>query len=258
MTTGTNAPKGANAQATPIAWATRQLPSPGEGSVTISSAQLGPYALEVHDSQSRSGWPRIVLWTVTKDGKRLGEGVLDSTDDGKAAAESKARRMLTDTPSDLTTNGAGIRVIPGCVNGMPKRGVRPGAHPDIELLFAWDAFQAAATAYQCAPDGESGRYCEMVDAIGERIEAFSPKTLDGTAIQLRYALTKYIDADCAWSTLVFGDDPDRDFRDIVANDPHAGMLWRLIQAIDSPAERIARRGREQSTKRPDHSSTPSA
>ncbi|KAA0578988.1 hypothetical protein FZ983_16820 [Azospirillum sp. B21] len=254
MTTVTNAPKGANAQATPIVWATRQLPGPGDGSVTISTAQVGPYALEVHDSLSRTGHPRIVLWTIERDGERLGEGVLDSTDDGKAAAESKARRLLTDPPSDPNTNGAGSRVIPACVNGMPKRGVRPGAHPDIELLFAWDAFQAAATAYQCAPDGESGRYCEMVDAIGERIEAFTPKTLDGTAIQLRYLLTKYIDADCAWSTLVFGDDPDRDCRDIVSNDPHAGMLWRLIQAIDSPAERIARRGREQPVKGPDHSS----
>lgn len=258
MTTITNAPTGANAPATPIVWDTRQLPGPGDGSVTISTAQLGPYALEVHDSLSRTGHPRIVLWTVERDGERLGEGVLDSTDDGKAAAESKARRLLTDTPWDPNTNGAGSRVIPACVDGMPKRGVRPGAHPDIELLFAWDAFQAAATAYQCAPDGESGRYCEMVDAIGERIEAFTPKTLDGTAIQLRYLLIKYIDADCAWSTLVFGDDPDRDFRDIIANDPHAGMLWRLIQAIDSPAERIARRGQGQTAKGADHASAPSA
>ena len=258
MTTITNEPKGANAQATPIVWATRQLPGPGDGSVTISTAQVGPYALEVHDSQSRTSWPRIVLWTVTKDGKRLGEGVLDSTDDGKAAAESKARRLLTDTPSDPAANGAGSRVIPACVNGMPKRGVQPGAHPDIELLFAWDAFQAAAVAYQVAPDGETSRYCEMVDAIGERIEAFIPKTLDGVAIQLRYALVRFLDADCAWSVLVFGDDPDRDFRDIVSNDPHAGMIWHMIQAIDSPTERIARRGREQPAKGRDHSSVTSA
>lgn len=258
MTNPTNVPKGANAPATPIAWATRHLPGPGGGSVTISAAQIGPYALEVHDSLSRTGHSRIVLWTVEKNGERLGEGVLDSTDDGKAAAESKARRLLTDPPSAPNTNGAGSRVIPACVNGMPKRRIRPGAHPDIELLFAWDAFQAAATAYQCAPDGETDRYSEMVDNIGERIEAFTSKTLDGTAIQLRYLLTKYIDADCAWNTLVFGDDPDRDMRDIVDNDPHAGMIWHMIQAIDSPMERIARHGREQSTKGPDHSSAPSA
>ena len=258
MTTITNAPKGANAPATPIVWATRQLPGPGDGSVTISTAQVGSYALEVHDSLSRTGHPRIVLWTVERDGERLGEGVLDSTDDGKAAAESKARRLLTDTPSDPNTNGAGSRVIPACVDGMPKRGIRRGAHADIELLFAWDAFQAAATAYQCAPDGESGRYCEMVDAIGERIEAFTPKTLDGIAIQLRYLLTKIINADCAWNVLVLSEDMDRDFRDIVSNDPHAGMIWHMIQAIDSPMERIARRGQGQPAKGPDHSSATSA
>ncbi|CBS89001.1 hypothetical protein [Azospirillum lipoferum] len=258
MTTITNAPTGANAPATPITWTTRHLPGPGGGSVIISTAQAGPYALEVHDSQSRSGWPRIVLWTVEKDGKRLGEGVLDTTDDGKAAAESKARRLLTDTPSDPNNNGAGSRVIPACVNGMPKRGVRPGAHLDSELLFAWDAFQAAATAYQCAPDGETDRYCEMVDAIGERIEAFIPKTLEGTEIKLRYALTKYIDADCAWNALVFGDDPDRDFHDIVDNDPHAGMLWSMIRPGDRLVDRIDRRRREQPAKGPDHSSSPSA
>lgn len=258
MTTITNAPEGAKAPATPIVWATRQLPGPGGGSVTISTAQAGPYALEVHDSQSRSGWPRIVLWTVEKDGKRLGEGVLDSTDDGKAAAESKARRLLTGTPSDPTTNGAGSRVIPACERGMPKRGVRPGAHPDIELLFAWDAFQAAATTYQCAPDGETSRYIEMVDAIGERIEAFIPKTLEGTEIKLRYALVRFLDADCAWNTLVFGDDPDQDFHDIVDNDPHAGMLWNMIQPGDRLVDRIDRRRLERSTKGPDHSSAPSA
>lgn len=258
MTTSTDTPNGVNAPAMPIVWATRQLPGPGGGSVTISTAQAGPYALEVHDSQSRTGWPRIVLWTIEKDGKRLGEGVLDSTDDGKAAAEWKARRLLTDTPSDQNTNGPGSRVIPACVNGMPKRGTRPGAHPDIELLFAWDAFQAAATAYQCAPDGETSRYVEMVDSIGERIGAYHPKTLEGIAIQLRYLLTKIINADCAWNVLVLSEDMDQDFRDIVSNDPHAGMIWHMIQAIDSPAPRIARPGREQPPQGPGHSSAPSA
>lgn len=258
MTTITNAPEGANAPATPIVWATRQLPGPGGGSVTISTANAGPYALEVHDSQSRTGWPRIVLWTVERDGKRLGEGVLDTTDDGKAAAEWKARRLLTNAPSDQNTNGAGSRVIPACVNGMPKRGRNPGLHPDAELLFAWDAFQAAATAYQCAPDGETNRYCEMVDNIGERIEAFKPKTLEGVAIQLRYLLTKIINADCAWNVLVLSEDMDRDFRDIVSNDPHAGMIWHMIQAIDSPAERIARHALAQHAKGTDRSSAPSA
>lgn len=257
MTNPTNAPEGANTLATPIVWTTRQLPGPGGGSVTISTAQAGPYALEVHDSQSRSGWPCIVLWTVEKDGKRLGEGVLDSTDDGKAAAESKARRLLTNVPSDQNTNGAGSRVIPACVDGMPKRGVRRGAHADIELLFAWDALQAAATAYQVAADGETSRYIEMVDSIGERIEAFHPKTLEGVAIQLRYLLTKIINADCAWNVLVLSEDMDRDFRDIVSNDPHAGTIWHMIQTIDSPAARIARRGQEQRAKGPDQSSAPS-
>ncbi|MBP2301959.1 hypothetical protein [Azospirillum picis] len=258
MTNPTNAPEGVNAPALSITWTTRQLPGPGGGSVTISTAQAGPYALEVHDSQSRSGWPRIVLWTVEKDGRRLVEGVLDSTDDGKAAAECKARRLLADTPPEPNTNGAGSYVIPASVNGMPKRGVPRGAHADIELLFAWDAFQAAATAYQCAPDGETDRYCEMVDTIGERIEAFSPKTLEGVAIQLRYALTKYIDADCAWNVLVLSEDMEQDFRHIVGNDPHAGMIWHVIQAIDSPAARIARLGQEKPAKGPDHSSAPSA
>ncbi len=258
MTTITNAPEGANAPATPIVWATRHLPGPGGGSVTISAAQVGPYALEVHDSQSRTGWPRIVLWTVEKDGKRLGEGVLDSTDDGKAVAESKTRRLLTGAPPESITNSGASRVIPACKDGMPKRGVLPGAHPDIELLFAWGALQAAATAYQCAPDGETNRYCEMVDNIGERIEAFKPKTLEGVAIQLRYLLTKIINADCAWNVLVLSEDMDRDFRDIVSNDPHAGMIWHMIQAIDSPAERIARHALARHAKGTDRSSAPSA
>lgn len=258
MTNPTNAPEGVNAPVLSITWATRHLPGPGGGSVTISTAQAGPYALEVHDSQSRSGWPRIVLWTVEKDGNRLGEGVLDSTDDGKAAAESKARRLLTNAPLDPNTNGAGSRIIPACVDGMPKRGVRQGAHPDIELLFAWDAFQAAATAYQCAPDGETNRYCEMVDAIGERIEEYRPKTRDGIALVLRYSLTKYINADCAWNALVLSGDVDRDFHDIVSNDLHAGAIWRLIQAIDSPMDRPTQRGQGQPAKGPDHSSAPSA
>ncbi len=257
MPTITNAPEGANAPATPIVWTTRHLPGPGGGSVTISAAQVGPYALEVHDSQSRTGWPRIVLWTVERDGKRLGEGVLDTTDDGKAAAEWKARRLLTGTPSDQNTNGAGSRVIPACVNGMPPRGRNPGLHPDAELLFAWDAFQAAATAYQCAPDGEINRYCEMVGNIGERIEAFKPKTLEGVEIRLRYALTRYIDADCAWDTLVFGDDPNQDFHDIIDNDPFVGGLWGMIQPGDRLVDRIGRHRREQPNKGPGYSSAPS-
>ncbi|PWC50634.1 hypothetical protein TSA6c_32695 [Azospirillum sp. TSA6c] len=258
MTNPTNAPEGVNNPALPITWATRDLPGPGGGSVTISTAQAGPYALEVHDSQSRSGWPRIVLWTVERDGKRLGEGVLDNTDDGKAAAESKARRLLTNAPLDPNTNGAGSRVIPACVDGMPKRGRNPGLHPDAELLFGWDALQAAATAYQVAADGETSRYVEMVDNIGERISEYRPKTLEGVAIQLRYLLTKIINADCAWNVLVLSEDMDRDFRDIVSNDPHAGMIWHMIQAIDSPMERIARRGQEQPAKGSDQTSAPSA
>ncbi|MCW0206018.1 MAG: hypothetical protein OJK14_02905 [Achromobacter sp.] len=257
MTTSTDTPNGVNAPAMPIVWATRQLPGPGGGSVTISTAQAGPYALEVHDSQSRTGWPRIILWTVERDGKRLGEGVLDSTDDGKAAAESKARRLLIDMPPEPKP-APPSHVIPACVGGMPKRGREPGLHLDAELLFAWDAFQAAATAYQCAPDGGLDCYGEVVNTIGERIEAFSPKTLDGIAIQLRYSLTKYIDADCAWNTLVFGEEMDCDMKDIVGNDPHAGMIWHMIQAIDSPPPRIARPGREQPPQGPGHSSAPSA
>lgn len=276
MPTITDAPEGANATATPIVWATRHLPGPGGGSVTISTSQAGPYALEVHDSQSRTGWPRIVLWTVEKDGKRLGEGVLDSTDDAKAAAESKTRRLLTNAPdgvhgrlghqtrnsefgsdSDQITNSGASRVIPACKDGMPKRGRNPGLHPDAELLFIWDGLAAAATAYQCAPDGETNRYCEMVDAIGVRIEAYRPKTLEGIAIQLRHLLTKYIDADCAWNVLVFGNDPDRDFHDIIDNDPHASMLWSMIQPGDRLVDRIARHALAQQAKGSDHSSTPS-
>lgn len=258
MTNPTNAPEGVNAPALPITWATRQLPGPGGGSVTISTAQAGPYALEVHDSQSRSGWPRIVLWSVEKDGKRLGEGVLDSTDDGKAAAESKARRLLADMPPEPNTSGAGSYVIPACVNGMPKRTNPPNRHPDAELLFAWEALQAAATAYQGAPDDEIDRYSDMVGTIGERIEAFCPKTLDGVGVQLRYLLVKYIDCNDAWDVLVFGERITSDLKLIVSEDPHAGMIWHMIQTIDSPAERIARRGQGQPAKGPDQTSAPSA
>lgn len=94
--TSSNAPAGVNAPATPIVWTTRQLAGPGIGSVTLSTAQAGPYALEVHDTIGDRGRMRIVLWSVGKDGKRLEEGVLDTTEDGKAAAETEVRRLLTE------------------------------------------------------------------------------------------------------------------------------------------------------------------
>ncbi|SMH60496.1 hypothetical protein [Azospirillum agricola] len=130
--------------------------------------------------------------------------------------------------------------LPGCINGLPKRGTRPGAHPDAELLFAWDAFTDAVTAYQCAPDGEERLYEDIAFNIGLRIEEFCPKTMDGMARQLRYLLTKYIDCEDAWEVIVFGSDMTPDLKEILDNVHHAGMLWRMIESIDGPAERIAR------------------
>ncbi len=251
MTNPTNAPKGANAPSLP---ATDSRSDPITPSGRCIAHLDVPTLRNCADSYRREADHLAGLGA-----EEAARNLIQAADEHEArAAELEASRLLTDTPSGPNTNGAGSRVIPACVNGMPKRGVRPGAHPDIELLFAWDSFVAAAVAYQCAPNGETNRYCEMVDSIGERIEAFIPKTLEGTEIKLLYALTKYIDADCAWNTLVFGDDPDQDFRDIVDNDPHAGMLWNMIRPGDRLVDRMDRRRREQSTKGPGHSSSPSA
>ncbi|MGF7177009.1 hypothetical protein [Azospirillum doebereinerae] len=130
--------------------------------------------------------------------------------------------------------------LPGCINGLPKRGTGPGIHPDAELLFAWDAFTDAVTAYQCALDGEEGLYEEITFNLGLRIEAFRPKTMDGMARQLRYLLTKYIDCEDAWEVIVFGGNMTSGLKEILDNVHHVGMLWRMLESIDGPAERIAR------------------
>lgn len=132
--------------------------------------------------------------------------------------------------------------LPGCINGLPKRGTGPGIHPDAELLFAWDAFTNAVTAYQCAPDGEEGLYEDITFNLGMRIEKFRPKTMDGVVRQLRYLLTKYIDCEDAWDVIVFGEDMTPDLKEILDNVHHVGMLWRMLDSIDGPAERIARAG----------------
>lgn len=257
MTTAINAPEGANAPALPIAW--HKL-SEMWSATRAERAIVGSYELIAFDIPPTGSHPRIIAWEM-HTGPKFTTGVAgapaDNFDAAKVAAEQEARRLLTDAPPEPFTNGADSRVIPACVNGMPKRGRNPGLHPDAELLFAWDGLQAAATAYQVADDGETNRYCEMVDAIGVRIEAYRPKTLEGVAIQLRYLLTKYIDADCGWSVLVFGNDPDRDFHDIIDNDPHASMLWSMIQPGDRLVDRIARHALAQHAKGTDRSSAPS-
>ncbi|PGH52750.1 hypothetical protein CRT60_22655 [Azospirillum palustre] len=136
--------------------------------------------------------------------------------------------------------------LPGCINGLPKRGTRPGAHPDAELLFAWDAFTNAVTAYQCAQEGEEGLYADIAFNLGLRIEQFRPKTRDGMARQLRYLLTQYLDCEDAWDVIVFGEDVTPDMQEILDNVHHVGMLWRMIDSIDGPAERIARAAKRQS------------
>ncbi|PGH56514.1 hypothetical protein CRT60_16460 [Azospirillum palustre] len=136
--------------------------------------------------------------------------------------------------------GANAYALPGCINHLPKRGTGPGSDPDAELLFAWDTYVNAVTAYQCAPDGEERLYEEIAFNIGLRLEELRPKSMRGLVRQLRYLLTKHIDIDDAWDVIIFEEDMTPNLQMVLNEDPHANMLWNMIDSIDGPAERIAR------------------
>jgi len=94
MTIPTNAPTGANVPALSVAWTSRQLNAPaGASRVTLLTAQVGRYTLEIHDAAGSNGCIHIVMWCVMDAGKRLAEGVADSPEAARMAAEQEFRRL---------------------------------------------------------------------------------------------------------------------------------------------------------------------
>lgn len=101
MTTITNAPKGANAQATPIVW--RKL-SEMWSATSAQRAIVDAYELIAFDIPPAGPHPRIIAWEL-HTGPQFMTGVAggpaDSFEAAKAAAEAEVCRLLATPLPDM-------------------------------------------------------------------------------------------------------------------------------------------------------------
>lgn len=112
-------------------------------------------------------------------------------------------------------------------------------HPDAELLFAWDAYTAAATAFECTPGDDAEHYVGIMDALGERIEKIEARTMEGVSVQLRYLFTHHMDGSKdAWDAAVHDEDVSDALADTLKGNRIGRVLWTMIQT----AQRASRMG----------------
>jgi len=86
----------------PVCWTARDINAPaGAGRVTLLTAQIGCYTLDIHDATGSNGSIHIVMWSVSDRGMRRAEGVADSVETAKVTAEQEACRLTTAAQSSV-------------------------------------------------------------------------------------------------------------------------------------------------------------
>ncbi|WP_376957725.1 hypothetical protein ABNQ39_11390 [Azospirillum sp. A26] len=102
-------------------------------------------------------------------------------------------------------------------------------HPDSELLFAWDSYTAAATAFEVASDEDGKPYETIMDTLADRIERIKARTMEGVEVQLRYVFACHMDTKDAWNSAVHDEDVSEALAAKLEGDCIGRTLWAMIQ-----------------------------